>query len=108
MKLFLILVFSIISSSGISQMKRADTAIIITPFIDDDSMATSYYVAIDIQIDSAGNTIFSKFQPIGSNTSDTTMIGVAKRKALKIKWNHSSYPLSEGTVIFKFKVLDKN
>ena len=60
-------------------------------------------VAVDVRVDESGKVISAIYQPRGSNSSSGSLIGIAKRKALQVKFNATGQE-SAGTLVFNFKL----
>ncbi|HSC40007.1 MAG TPA: hypothetical protein VLD19_19120 [Chitinophagaceae bacterium] len=60
-------------------------------------------VAVDIRVDAGGNVISANFQQRGSTTSTASLIAIAKRKAMEVKFNTGGDE-SMGTIVFNFKL----
>ena len=73
-----------------------------TPSFEDDFNENAK-VAVDVRVDESGKVISAIYQPRGSNSSSGSLIGIAKRKALQVKFNATGQE-SAGTLVFNFKL----
>ena len=73
-----------------------------TPSFTDDFNENAH-IAIDVHVDANGNVTSAEYQLRGSTTSKSSLVEIAKRKALQVKFNAGSQE-SIGTLIFNFKV----
>jgi hypothetical protein len=76
--------------------------IVSTPSFTDDFNENNK-VAIDVHVDQNGNVTSADYDMRGSTTSGGTLIAIAKRKAMQVKFNAGSDE-SVGTIIFNFKI----
>ncbi|HLX92594.1 MAG TPA: hypothetical protein VKR32_12975 [Puia sp.] len=60
-------------------------------------------VVIDVHVDGAGNVTSAEFHLHGSNTSESSYVDIAKRKAIQVKFIANGQE-SFGSLIFHFKV----
>jgi hypothetical protein len=73
-----------------------------TPSFTDDFNENAH-IAIDVHVDANGNVTSAEYQLRGSTTSKSSLVEIAKRKSLQVKFNSGSQE-SIGTLIFNFKV----
>ena len=76
--------------------------IVSTPSFTDDFNENNK-VAIDVHVDQNGNVTSADYDMRGSTTSGGTLIAIAKRKAMQVKFSSGSDE-SVGTIIFNFKI----
>jgi hypothetical protein len=89
--------------SGISISKGLQGRKIVgTPSFTDDFNENAH-VAVDVHVDAGGNVTSAEYQQRGSSGAESSMIGIALRKAKLVKFN-SGGDESIGTIIFVFKV----
>ena len=61
-------------------------------------------VAVDILVNKAGHVTSASINPRGTTTTNSTILGIAIRKAKQLKFNTSNVETQTGTIVFNFKL----
>ncbi|WP_162923511.1 hypothetical protein [Arachidicoccus soli] len=61
-------------------------------------------VAVDILVNKAGHVTSANINPRGTTTTNSTILGIALRKARELKFNASDVETQTGTIVFNFKL----
>jgi hypothetical protein len=61
-------------------------------------------VAVDITVDNSGNVVSAVVNPRGTTTTNSSVRGIALRKAKQLKLNAGSDDEQTGTIVFDFKL----